>query len=69
MSALATAEFTRLQRKGKFGFEHLFLLVSVLVYFPRELGLNITFFLIVVGVLYLVMVTRWVRERGGDKNE
>lgn len=69
MSASATAEFTRRQRKGKFGFELLFLVVSVLIYFPRELGYEITFFVVVVGVLYLVLVTRWIRERGGEVNE
>lgn len=69
MSALATAEFTRLQRKGKFGFELLFLVATAMIYFPRELSYEISFPIFVIVVLFLVMATRWVKDRGGDKHE
>ena len=61
--AVATAEFTRLQRGGKFGFELLVLVAAVLVYMPRELGYDISFILVVIVIVNFWMAARRVTYR------
>lgn len=66
-SALATAEFTKLQRQGKFAFELLLLVASVLIYFPRALGFEISYIIVALCIVYIVIGTRMViRKWGGD---
>lgn len=65
-TAFVTAEFTKLQREGKFGFELLLLVVTVLIAFPRELGYEFVFLVIVVCIVYMVLAMRWLLNRGGD---
>lgn len=65
--ALATAGFTRLQRKRKFGFELLILVAATLIYFPRQLGYDIAFMVLTYAFIYVVMGFRVVSESlGGD---
>lgn len=68
-SAFVTAEFTKLQREGKFGFEILLLVVAVIVSFPRQLGYEFVFLALVFVIIYMIMVMRWVLNTVGDGGE
>lgn len=66
-TAFVAATFTKLQRKGKFGFELLFMVGAVLMYFPRALGYDITFMVLAYCAIYLVMGMRVaIKYLGGD---
>lgn len=68
-TALAAAEFTKLQRIGKFGFELCVIAFTTWIVFPRELGSDIAFFTLVTVTTYLVMIGRWGSHRldaGGE---
>lgn len=67
-SAFVTAEFTRLRREEKFGFEILILILGILISFPRELGYEDMLFVLAVCTVYVVMGLRWGMNRflGGD---
>lgn len=69
-TAFATAEFTKLRREGKFGFELLFFIPTVLISFPRRLGYEYPFFIVGVCFAYSVMGIRWGMNRflGGDES-
>ena len=58
-SAFATAEFTKEQRIGKFAFELLILIATVMITFPRQLGYEVTFEAIVMAGVYIVIWSRW----------
>lgn len=65
--ALATAGFTKLQRKRKLGFELLILVAATLIYFPRQLGYDIAFMVLIYAFIYVVMGFRAISENlGGD---
>ena len=67
LTALSAAKFTRLQREGKFGGELIILVLAVLIAFPRALGSDIAFILVVICMIGAVMASGWgVRKLGGD---
>lgn len=67
-SAFVTAEFTKLQREGKFAFEILLLLATVIISFPRQLGYDAAFTLVGFAIVYMIMVMRWIMNVvGGDQ--
>ncbi len=66
-TALAAANFTKLQRSGKFGFELLLMVAAVCIYFPRSLGYDISFILVAIGAVYAVMYLRWGMNRFGGE--
>ena len=66
-TTFAAANFTRLQRVGKFGFELLIMIAAVCVYFPRPLGYDLSFILVAIGVVYAVMWLRWGMNRLGGE--
>ncbi len=68
-SAFATAEFTKLQRERKVGFELLILLVAVMFSFPRELGYEFTFLALSLCAVYFVMWMRWILNTVSDGGE
>ena len=66
-TAFAAASFTRLQRKGKFGFELILMVIAALIYFPRALGYDIVFMVLAYAGTFMVMGLRVTIERlGGD---
>ena len=67
-TAFATAEFTKLRREGKFGFELLILIPAVLLFFPREMGYEYGGFVLAAGIVFAVMWFRFGINRflGGD---
>ena len=66
-SALAAAEFTKLQRNGKFGFELLFFVAAVMIFFPRALSLDIAFMIFAICIVYMVIGMRiLLRHSGGE---
>ena len=67
-TAFTAAEFTKLRREGKFGFEILILIASVFIYLPRPLGYDFVFSIVVIGFTYLVLGTRFLMNKtlGGD---
>lgn len=67
-TAFTAAEFTKLRREGKFGFEILILIATVLIYLPRPLGYDFVFSIVVIGFTYLVLGTRFLMNKtlGGD---
>lgn len=58
-TAFVAAEFTKLQRQGKFGFELLILIAAVIISFPRELGQDLAFPLISMAFVYFVLSVRF----------
>lgn len=66
-TALAAANFTKLQRSGKFGFELLLMIAAVCIYFPRALGYDISFIMVAISVVYAVMYLRWGMNRFGGE--
>lgn len=69
-TAFAAAEFTKLRREGKFGFELLLLIATFLISFPRELGHSNLFFIVAVCFVYFMMGFRWLMNHtlGGDES-
>lgn len=68
-SAFVTAEFTKLQREGKFGFEILLMALAVIVSFPKQLGYEFTFLALVLVIIYMIMGMRWILNADGDGGE
>ena len=66
-TAFSAAEFTKLQRDGKFGFELLLLVVSALITFPRALGYEITFEVVAFCIVYMIMGMRWLLNVVGEE--
>ena len=66
VTALAAAEFTKLQRVGKKALELCVMVAITWIIFPRELGYDFTFWLIGIVSVCLVMLLRWVYHRLGD---
>lgn len=67
-TAILTAEFTRQQRNGKFAFEILALMVIALIVFPREMGFEFVFLVIVLVFVYLAVVMRRVMQAEVNKS-
>lgn len=67
-TGVVAAEFTKLRREGKFGFELLILVPSVLISFPSELGYEFTFLVLALCIVYFVMGLRFGINKllGGD---
>lgn len=57
-TAILTAEFTKQQRNGKFAFELLALVVTAIIVFPREMGFEFVFLVIVLVFVYIAMLIR-----------
>lgn len=57
-TAILTAEFTKQQRNGKFVFELLGLMVTAIIVFPREMGFEFVFLVIVLVFVYITMIIR-----------
>ena len=58
-ASVGTAEFTKEQRIGKFAFELLILIATVMITFPRQLGYEVTFEAIVMAGVCIVIWSRW----------
>lgn len=68
VTALSAAKFTRLQREGKFGGELIIVVIAVLLTFPRSLGVDMAFMVVVACVVCMVMVLGFLfRKFGGDE--
>ena len=66
-TAMCTARFTKLQRQGKFAGELLVLVAAVLLTFPRYLGVDPTFIVVVMIGICIITAFGWaVRKFGGD---
>lgn len=70
-TAMVAAEFTKLRREeGKFAFELLILIPSVLLAFPREMSYEDMFFILALGLVYFVMGIRFILNKtvGGEES-
>ncbi|MBQ8518056.1 MAG: hypothetical protein IJ455_00430 [Agathobacter sp.] len=68
-TALVAAEFTKQQRRGKFAFEILLLVVAMLISFPRDVGYEFTFLAISLCIVYIIMGMRWILNKVDDGGE